>query len=325
MDLDVVFLGTAGSVPTPQRGLTSMLVRRGGHRLLFDCGEGTQRQMMRSCGLSEVDAIFLTHLHADHFLGLPGMLKTFMLRERSLPLIIAGPRGLLALYRLLRPVIGKLDYDVDVHEANDGWMLSMDGYVVEAAATDHTVPSVGYRLREHGRPGRFDVATAKRLGVPDGPLFGQLQRGEAVTLDDGTTVEPASVVGEARHGRSLVFTGDTRACAAVRDLARNVTLLVHDATFCSDEQTRARQTGHSTARDAALTAVAADVQMLALVHLSNRYVASEVLNEALEIFPGAICPRDFDVVEMPFPERGVPRHVPSGARPRRRMPSEGVL
>ena len=314
MDMDVIFLGTAGSVPTAGRALSSVLIRRGGDRLLFDCGEGTQRQMMRSCGLADVEAIFLTHLHADHFLGLPGMLKTFGLREREIPLVLAGPPGFAALTKLLRPIIGRLNYPVDLQEVEPGWKLPMSGYVIESIATEHTVPSVGYRLREHDRPGRFDIERAHELGVPDGPLFGQLQRGATVTTEAGTDVTPDMVLGEPRTGRRVIFTGDTRACAAVRDMSQSATLLIHDSTFCLDEQQRAVSTGHSTAHDAALTAAAADVGMLALTHISNRYAGRELLEEAREVFPNSICPRDFDQIELPYPERGEPQHVPGGGR-----------
>jgi ribonuclease Z len=317
MDLDLVFLGTAGSVPTPRRGLSSALIRRGGHRLLIDCGEGTQRQLMRSTGMADIDMLLITHLHTDHFLGMPGMLKTFNLRERTAPLTVVGPRGILPMWKLLRPVIGRLEFDVEVVEAADGWQLGADGYKIDAFATAHSVPSVGYRLVEPDRPGTFDVAEAERLGVPSGPLFGRLQRGESVQLADGSTIDPSAVVGEARSGRTVVYTGDTEATVAVREAARDATVLVHEATFCEDERDRADATRHATARDAALLAAAANVQMLVLTHVSNRYGGREIAAEAREFFPGAICAEDFDIIEIPYPERGEPRHIKRGARPRR--------
>jgi ribonuclease Z len=314
MDLDLVFLGTAATAPTPRRGLSSMMIRRGGERLLFDCGEGTQRQLMRSVGLSEIDAIYITHLHSDHVLGLPGMLKTFNLRERAHPLLIAGPRGIGHLWKILRPVIGRQGFEVSVLEIEPGWADDRGEYVVEAFATDHSVPSVGWRLIEHDRPGVFDVETATKLGVKSGPDFGRLQRGESVTAGDGTVVHPEQVVGEPRLGRRIVYTGDTRACPTVRDAAIDATVLVHEATFCTDEKERAASTGHSTARDAALTAVASQVEMLVLTHLSSRYTARQIREEAQEVFPEALTARDYDIVEIPFGERGSPRLIPRGAR-----------
>lgn len=316
MDLDFVFLGTAGSVPTPRRGLSAGLLRRGGERILFDCGEGTQRQLMRSTGMGDIDSVLITHLHTDHVLGLPGMLKTFNLRERQHPLLVVGPPGMAAMWRLLRPIVGRLMFPVEVVEATDGWSHQGDGYDVRAFPTEHSVPSVGYCLREHERAGRFDIDAARALGVPDGPLFGRLQAGERIQLPDGASVDPRQVVGEARRGRSVVYTGDTKACAAVREAAANATLLIHEATFCTDEQERAAATAHSTARDAALTAAAADVSLLALTHISSRYGGREMLAEAQSVFPNVFVARDFDLVELPFPERGEPRLLRGGARER---------
>lgn len=320
MDMDVVFTGTAGSVPTPHRGLASCLIRRGGERILIDCGEGTQRQLMRSCGLTEIDLVLVTHVHADHVLGIPGMLKTFSLREREEPLTIYGPRGFAGVFRDLRSVIGKLSYPVTVEEVVGGSRFERDGYALIAVETRHSVPSVGWKLTEHDRPGRFDLEEAARLGVPEGPLFGRLQRGETVELGDGTIVTPQMVLGEARTGRAILYTGDTAACAEVRDAATGVDLLVHEATFATEEVDRAHATGHSTALEAALTAAAADVGMLALTHVSNRYLGRELLDEARAIFEHTVAPRDFDLIVVPFRERGEPELVKGGARGSGREP-----
>ncbi len=317
MDLDVVFLGTAASAPTAARGLSSMLVRRGGDQLLIDCGEGTQRQLMRSTGLVELDAILITHTHGDHVLGLPGILKTFALRERTQPLVLAGPPPLGRLLQDMRPLIGTLPYElvVELGEGHVAW--TGDGYAVRSIPVEHRGPAVGWVLQEQDRPGRFDVDRARALGVEPGVDFGVLQRGGDVVVADGTTVRPSDVLGEARSGRKVVYTGDTMACSQVRDAARDATLLVHEATFLHEDSERARVTRHSTAQEAALTAAAANVRSLMLTHVSTRYMPSVLQAEAEAVFPGAVVARDFDLVELPFPERGEPVLHVRGGRPRR--------
>jgi ribonuclease Z len=315
VDLDVVFLGTSASTPTAKRGLAATLVRRGGERLLFDCAEGTQRQLLRSdIGLVDLEEVFLTHYHADHYLGLPGMLKTFSLRGRELPLTIYGPRGLRDLLASLRRIFGRLPYELRAIELEPGSGLERDGYRIDAIAVDHGVTAIGYALVEASRPGRFDVDAADALGVPDGAERGVLQRGEPVTLTDGTTVAPAQVLGDPRPGRKLVLSGDTAPTASVVEAAAQADLLVHEATFLADERARARETRHSTAGEAALVAREAGVRLLALTHLSTRYFGHEVVDEARQLFPDTVVPRDFDVVEIPFTERGAPSLVRSGAR-----------
>ena len=317
MDLDVVFLGTSGSAPKAQRAAAATLVRRGGDRLLLDCAEGTQRQLLRSdVGLAELREVFLTHYHADHYLGLPGMLKTFALRGRELPLTVYGPPGLRDLITALRRVFGKLTYEMDLVELRPGQALERDGYVITTFAVNHGVAAVGYAILEEGRPGRFDVETADRLGVPDGPARGALQRGEAVTLADGSMVTPEMVLGEPRRGRKVVVTGDTAPSDSVVEAAIGADLLVHEATFCADEDDRAQETLHSTTLGAAGVAQRAGVAMLALTHLSGRYGGREVEAEARAVFPNTVVPRDFDVVAIPFPERGGPELIPRGARSR---------
>jgi len=324
VDLDVVFLGTSGSTPTAQRAPAATLVRRGGDRLLFDCAEGTQRQLLRcDVGLLELREIFLTHYHADHYLGLPGLLKTYSLRGRELPLTIYGPRGLRELLSTLRRVFGRLSYPLETVELDLGETLERKEYVIETFAVNHGVTAVGYRLVEHERPGRFDVGVADKLGVPDGPERGVLQRGLPLTLPDGTVVTPQQVLGPPRVGRTLVLTGDTAPAPAVVEAARGADVLVHEATFLADEQERARETLHSTAGEAALVAREAGVHMLALTHLSTRYFGHEVVEEARGVFPGTVVPRDFDVIDIPFSERGPPALVRSGARARRALGSEG--
>jgi ribonuclease Z len=301
MDLDVLFLGTAGSSPSPRRGLPATLLRRGGDRLLFDCGEGTQRQLMRSVGLIELEELFITHFHADHVLGLPGMLKTFALRQRERDLVVYGPRGLRRVYELLSPVIGRLSFRVELIELEANDELDRDGYRIAAFEVDHGGPGLGYALVEEPRPGEFDPERASELGVRPGPDFGRLQRGEDV---DG--VHPDQVMGKARRGRKVVLTGDTAPCDMTRLVAWEADLLVHEATFMQEDAERAAETRHSTAAQAAELAVAANVRMLALTHISPRYAGGQVRDEARAAFANVIVPRDFDRVEIPFPERGEP-------------------
>ncbi|MDH4346596.1 MAG: ribonuclease Z, partial [Thermoleophilia bacterium] len=307
MDLDVVFLGTSGSAPTARRAPSATLVRRGGERLLVDCGEGTQRQLLRSdIGLVELEEVFLTHLHADHFLGLPGMLKTFALRGREVALTVYGPSGTRALFGSLRRLFGRLTYEVTVVELEPGDVLQRDGYRLSAFPVDHGVDAVGYSIIEDPRPGRFDVDAADRLGVPSGPDRGALQQGRSVTLADGRVVTPAEVLGEGRRGRVAVLAGDTAPTATVVEAAAGADVLVHEATFLADERDRAKETRHSTAAEAALVAREAGVGLLALTHVSNRYGGREVEEEARQLFADTVVPRDFDVVDVPFPERGPP-------------------
>ena len=296
-----MFLGTAGSAPSARRGLPATLVRRGGDRLLFDCGEGTQRQLLRSIGLVDLEEVFLTHFHADHFLGLPGMLKTFGLRGREAPLTIYGPPGLRTLFETLRPLIGATAYQVRLVELEPNTPLERDDYLVAPYAVDHRgTPAYGYLLVEQDRPGRFDEDRARALGVEPGPDFGRLQHGKAVTVD-GRDVRPEEVLGETRRGRKIVLTGDTAPAEATRAMAHGADLLVHEATFTVEEADRAAETGHSTARGAAEVAAAAEVGMLALTHISPRYSGGEIRDEARAVFENTIVPRDFDRVELPLP------------------------
>jgi ribonuclease Z len=318
VDLDLVFLGTSASAPTARRAPTALLVRRGGDRLLFDCAEGTQRQLMRSSfGLPDLEQVFLTHYHADHTLGLPGMLKTFALRGRELPLTVYGPPGLRELFAGLRRTYGRLTYEVDPVEVRPGEAVERDGYRVLVFPVHHGVSSVGYALAEPDRPGEFDAAAADAIGVPFGPERGALQRGESVTLDEGLVVTPDEVMGPARSGRRIVITGDTAPVETVRVLAEDADVLVHEATFSEDERERAAETLHSTARQAGEVAAAARVRLLAITHFSPRYFGPELLEEAQAVHPATVAPRDFDVIEVPFAERGEPRLVRKGARPPR--------
>jgi ribonuclease Z len=315
VDLSLFFAGTAGSVPTARRGLPAMLLRAGGERLLFDCGEGTQQQLLRSVGLPELDAVFLTHFHLDHWLGLIGMVKTFDLRARERPLTLYGPPGLRALFDALRFVLGRTGYPLRLVELEPHEEVRFGGYLVAAFPVEHRAPAYGYAFVEDDRPGRFDAAAARALGVPAGPEFGRLARGETVR-----GVRPEQVVGPARPGRRIVISGDTRPCQTTEVYAHEADVLVHEATFLEEERARARETAHSTAAQAAELARDAGVRLLALTHLSTRYFPREVRDEARAVFPATVVPRDFDAIEVPFPERGDPalvkaEHEPAPAAP----------
>ena len=301
MDLSVFFAGTGGSIPTAARGLPALLVRRGGERLLFDCGEGTQRQLVRSVGLAELDAVFLTHYHADHWLGLPGMLKTFDLRGRERPLQIYGPRGVRELVAFGLRAAGKVRYRLELVELSPGDVLERDGYRIAPVPVSHRVHAFGYVLYEDERPGEFDTGAAIALGLTPGPEFGQVQHGATVR-----GITPAQVLGPARAGRKLMISGDTAPSDAVRVAAHGADLLIHEATFAEEENERAFETQHSTAAQAAAVARDAGVTMLALTHFSSRYPPSVLRDEATAVFDATVLPRDFDTIEIPFPERGTP-------------------
>ncbi len=321
MDLSVVFLGTGGSVPSARRATACVLIRAGGSRILVDAGEGTQRQMILSTGLVHVDEIYLTHYHADHYLGLPGLLKTYDLLEREAPLRVVGPVGLLGLFDALRRIFGMLRYEVQLVELEPGEAVAHEGFEMRSFAVEHRMKALGYAFVEPERPGRFDVDAARGLGITDERDFGRLQRGETISVN-GSDVSPDQVMGEPRQGRKLVVTGDTSPCEMTRIAAHAAQVLVHDGTFAVEETERAADTGHSTARDAAQLAKDAEVGMLAIVHVSSRYSVGAVLDEAREAFPNTIAPRDFDLIEVPFPERGEPKLLPEGAKQRPEAPVE---
>jgi ribonuclease Z len=309
--LSVTFLGTSAARPTVERNVSAMALVREGETLLFECGEGTQRQMMRygvSFALSE---IFFTHFHADHFLGVIGLIRTLGLQTRAEPMTLYGPKGAKKLLaQALQLGVERVPFEVDVREVKPGDVMRdagygmRDGYEIHAFGTEHGGGSVGYALKEHERPGRFDPEKARAAGVPEGPLWGKLQRGETVGLSDGRTVSADGIVGPRRPGRLVVFTGDTRPCAGVVDAAQGADVLIHEATFGEEEKERAKETGHSTAREAAQVALAAKARRLVLSHVSARYSisAEELVKEAREVFKETVVAKDGMTVEVPFAE-----------------------
>jgi len=308
MSLRVTFLGTGGAVPTTQRAPSAIMVNREGDRLLFDCGEGTQRQMMRHGTGFTVSDIFITHLHGDHVLGIPGLVQSWDFNGRSEPLTVHCPRGTYShISNLLAVCDHSPSFRIDINEVAPGDVAhETAAYTVRAIETDHRVTSVGYALIEADRPGRFDRQKAEtELDIPPGPAYGRLHAGESVELADGRVIDPEQVVGEPRPGRRVVYTGDTRPVEATVDAAADADLLVHDATFGDDHADRARQTGHSTGREAGEIAARAGVRRLALTHISSRYAgdASRICREAREAFDGeVILATDGQQLEVPYPD-----------------------
>ena len=301
--LSLTFLGTAASIPTVDRNVAGLALHREGETILFDCGEGNQRQMMRYGVGFAFREIFFTHYHADHMLGVTGLLRTMGLQDRSTPVTLYGPKGG---QRILNAAISlgieRNKFPVEIVEVRPGDRLARQDYDIVVFETQHRADTVGYALVEHSRLGRFNPERARELGIPEGPLWGRLHKGETVTLTDGRTIGPAELVGEQRDGRTLVYTGDTRPHLSVIEAAKGADLLVHEATFGSDELERARETGHSTAAEAARVALEAGARRLVLTHISSRYNrdASELLAEARAVFPETMIARDGMTVEVPY-------------------------
>ena len=303
--LSATFLGTGAACPTVDRNVAGLAVQREGETILFDCGEGTQRQMMRyGVGFSFTE-VFFTHFHADHMLGITGLLRTMGLQDRTAPVTLYGPRGASGILGAAMSLgIERNKFPVEVVEIRAGDRLRRDEYDIVVFETEHRADTVGYALAEHTRLGRFHPERARELGVPEGPLWGRLHRGETVTIDDGRTVSPPDLVGAPRRGRTLVYSGDTRPHLALLQAARGADLLIHEATFGGDEAERAVETGHSTAAEAARVALEAGVRRLVLTHISPRYTrdAPELLAEARAVFPETAIARDGMTVEVPFVE-----------------------
>ncbi|HEX2080805.1 MAG TPA: ribonuclease Z [Longimicrobium sp.] len=299
----ITFLGTAAARPTVGRNVSSLIIQREGDVMMFDCGEGTQRQMMRyGTGFSFSD-IFFTHLHADHFLGVIGLLRTLGLQAREEPVDLWTPVGTAAVLRQAVELgVERVPFEVRIHELPPGESVPRGVYDVVTYRTQHRGGlSLGYAVVEHPRLGRFDAAKAREMGIPEGPLWGRLHHGQPVEVD-GRVYRPEDVVGPERPGRRVVYTGDTRPCRATIEHARSADLLIHEATFAQDEAERAQHTGHSTAREAAEVAKSAGALRLALTHFSPRYADDpRVLErEAKGVFPEVVAAYDGLVIEVPY-------------------------
>ena len=304
MPLLVRFLGTSASRPTVERGVSSIAVVREGETLLFDCGEGTQRQMMRYGISFALNDIFFSHFHVDHFLGVVGLLRTLALQGRTDAMRCWGPAGATRFLQKCESLgADRLTFPIEVTELRPGEEVRRKDYAITAVAAVHRgSPSLSWAIIEDERRGRFDPGQARALGIPEGPLWGRLHKGETITLPDGREVTSASLVGPSRPGRRIVITGDTRPCAATRDAASGGDLLIHEATFAEEERDRARETGHSTAREAAELAASAGVRRLILTHISARYSrdTGELEREARSVFPATQVARDGLEIDVPF-------------------------
>jgi ribonuclease Z len=304
MSLALRLLGTSASRPTVERNVASLAVVREGETLLFDCGEGTQRQMMRygvSFGLAD---IFFTHFHADHVIGVIGLMRTMALQGRTEPLRLWGPRGGARMLKRAEEFgMDRVSFPVEIAELEPGTRVERTDYAIVPFAVDHRGSrAVGYSLVEQDRKGRFNPELARELGIPEGPLWGEIHRGRAVTVPDGRVIEPSVLVGAPRPGRRIVITGDTRPCRATVDASRGADLLVHEATFGDEEAARAVETGHSTAREAATVAAEAGVRSLLLMHFSARYSrdASDLGREAREVFERTVVGKDGMEIDIPY-------------------------
>jgi ribonuclease Z len=298
--IDVIFLGTGGSLPTKERGLPAVALRRDGELFLFDCGEGTQRQMMHAgLGFNRPMSIMISHLHGDHVLGLPGLLQTMSSLIRDKPLDLYGPEGISAYLGSLRRTLAfAANFPVRVKELKPGAEVSKTAYTIKTTEAMHDITCLAYAIVETDRPGRFHPEKAKRLGVPEGPLWKQLQMGKDVKVD-AKTVTPRQVMEEPRPGLKIVYAIDTRPSDKVKTLARHADLLLHDGGFAEDRRDKAKEYFHSTAREAARVAKAARVRKLALVHISAvTRDDSILLKEARSVFKATLVPKDLTVLSL---------------------------
>jgi ribonuclease Z len=299
--LSIIFLGTGGSWPTVKRNVSSVALKRAGEILLFDCGEGTQRQFQKSSlSYMQISKIFITHFHGDHFLGIPGLIQTMQLNDRDIPLYIYGPKGMNdLLVQLLSLGYFKPNYPVISQELDGGDILEFEGYKINVIRANHGVPALAYCLVENMRPGKFDKPKALSLGIPEGPLFSKLQKGETISLKDGRKITPDVVLGHERKGRKIVFSGDTRPMKEMVEFAKDADVLIHEATFESELEDVAGEYGHTTAAQAAEIAKEANVEKLFLIHISPRYIDYRLLEEdARKIFKESFVPKDFQEIDI---------------------------
>lgn len=302
--MQVIFLGTAGSIPTMQRALPAIAVKRKDELIIFDCGEGVQRQMIRTkVGFHKKTKIFITHMHGDHVLGLPGLIQTMSLLDRRKELEIYGPIGIRAFIEAIRQTVPfGLTFPITLKEIiEEGIVCEEKEYTVQTVSVNHVVPAFAYALIEKPRAGRFNKDKAKKLGVPEGHLWSKLQHGDSVKLSNGKTIKPEAVLGQPRQGRKIVYTGDTRPSQTLVKLAEKADLLIHEATFADELKERAKEDGHSTPSEVARIAKKAKVKRLVLTHISARYAASDsLLKQAKKIFKSTVVAEDFMRIDLPL-------------------------
>ena len=300
--LRVIFLGTGGSLPTRNRNPSAIMINREGELLLFDCGEGTQQQMMRArTGMMNLSSIFVSHFHADHFLGIPGLIQTMSFMGRKEPLIIYGPDGTSEFTELFKAFgFFNLKYEIYGIHLKPGDIVERKDYVIQAIKTEHSIPSLGYALIENPRPGRFNREKAVELGIPPGPRFAELQNGNSLEID-GRIVKPEDVMGPLRPGRTLVYSGDTRPCESILKASRDADLLIHDCSFSDEMADWAEESRHSTAGEVAALAKGAGVRRLVLTHISSRYTddVEPILDDSKKIFKDVIVAEDLMEIEIP--------------------------
>jgi ribonuclease Z len=299
--LNIIFLGTSGSWPTVKRNVSSIAVKRGSEIILFDCGEGTQRQFQKSkLSYMQISKLFITHFHGDHFLGIPGLIQTMQLNDREKPLHIYGPNGMINLVsQLLSLGYFRPSYKIIAHEITENDILDFDEYIIKILKVDHGVPAIAYSLEEKMRPGKFNKSKALKIGVPEGPLFSKLQHGETIILDNGKKINPKMVLGEPRKGRKIVISGDTKQCKKMIDFSKNADVLIHDSTFESELKDTAEAYGHATSRQSAEIAEKAKVEKLFLTHISPRYLDhKELEKDARKIFKNSFVAKDFQEIEI---------------------------
>lgn len=297
----VIFLGTAGSFPTIRRNHPSIAIHRGSELILFDCGEGTQRQMFHA-KLGFCQKVFITHMHGDHVLGLPGLLQTMSLLDVKSPLKIYGPEGINNFVNVMMEAVKfKLTFPIEIKEEGEGVVCREKEYEVNASWVDHSIPSLAYALVEKERPGRFYPEKALSLEIPEGPLWSRLQHGKEVILSNGQVISPKQVLGPPRPGRKIVYSGDTRPCDAIVRLAEGADLLIYEATLDDELTEKARESGHSTPSQGAKVAKEAKVKRLVITHISARYDNADVLlQQAKKIFPNTQLAEDLMELEIPY-------------------------
>lgn len=301
--LRIIFLGTGGSLPTRNRNPSAVMVNRKGELILFDCGEGTQQQMMRAkTGMMSLSSIFVSHFHADHFLGIPGLIQTMSFMGRKEPLLIYGPEGTREFTELFKALgYFNLKYEVLGIQLKPGDIVEREEYVIQALKTEHSISSLGYALIENPRPGRFNREKAIELGIPPGPLFSKLQKGNTVEIN-GKLVKPEDVMGALRPGRTIVYSGDTRPCEPILEASRDADVLIHDGSFADEMATWAEESKHSTAGEVAILAKEAGVRKLILTHVSSRYTddAEPLLTDSKKAFENVVIAEDLMEIEIPY-------------------------